>query len=63
MGLIINFKNKKKISNFYSNPFPKTLILGILVWIFCKSLANFELDNLKYKQIFLVFWQWNRVKI
>jgi hypothetical protein len=29
--------------------------LSIWVWVLCKSLANFELDDLKYKQKFLNF--------
>ena len=41
---------------------PKGLILGTgfqffeyWVWVFCKSLASFELDNLKYKKKNLIF--------
>jgi hypothetical protein len=30
--------------------------LGLVwVWVFCKSFANFELDNLKYEKKHLIF--------
>jgi len=31
------------------------LSIWVWVWVFYKSSANFELDNLKYKQKFLIF--------
>ena len=48
---------------------PKGLNLGLgleffeylglsLGWVFCKSLENFELDNLKHKKKLFNFWVW-----
>ncbi len=36
---------------------------GFWVGVFCKSLANFELDNLKYEKLIFNFWVWIWVSI
>ena len=48
----IRHKHPKKRFKFGFSIF---WVFGVWVWVFCKSLANFELDNLKYKQKFQVF--------